>query len=178
MTELCTESSHINPLLGLGLLLSLPSMSFSLFFLCLCHSVGFAFIYFIFFAYFFFFFFLPLSLCLPLTSSLLSVQSLFITDIPLPRFIVLASHWYMCNWLPLCPESAPLTSTGGKCHSGLKTSGNKWKEMEVKLQGWVVLCVFVSQESQERLKRGESERDWVSGYSDGTESLFQDSGDR
>lgn len=128
--------------------------------------------------FFFAYFFLPLSLCLPLTSSLLSVQSLFITDIPLPRFIVLASHWYMCNWLPLCPESAPLTSTGGKCHSSPKTSGNEWKEMEVKLQGWVVLCVSVSQESRERLKDGESERDWVSGYSDGTESLFQDSGDR
>ena len=113
MTELCTESSHINPLLGLGLLLSLPSMSFSLFFLCLCHSVcfslGFAFIYFFFFAYFFFFFFSPsLSVCLwPLlsylsnhsssqTSHCLALLSLQVIDTCVTgcHFVLRAPHWH------------------------------------------------------------------------------------
>lgn len=39
MMEPCTESSHINPLLGPGLLLSLPPMSVCLYFLCFCHSL-------------------------------------------------------------------------------------------------------------------------------------------
>lgn len=29
--------------------------------------------------------------------------------------IVFGCHCYTCNWLPLCPESVPLTSTGGQC---------------------------------------------------------------
>lgn len=169
MMELCTESSHINPLLGPGLLLSLPPMSFGFFCLCLCHSVccscclSFSLSL---------LFFTSLCVSIPPTSSLLSVRSLCITDIPLPYFIVFASHWYMCSRLTLCPKSAPLTSTGGKCHSGRKTSGNNRKGIEVRLQGCVVLCVFVSRESQERLKDGESERNWVGEYSDGTVSLF------
>lgn len=39
MVELCTESSHVNPLLGPGLLLSLPPVSFCLLCVCLCHFV-------------------------------------------------------------------------------------------------------------------------------------------
>ena len=112
MTELCTESSHINPLLGLGLLLSLPSMSFSLFFLCLCHSVcfslGFAFIFYFFCLLLFFFFYPSLSVCLwPLlsylsnhsssqTSHCLALLSLQVIDTCVTgcHFVLRAPHWH------------------------------------------------------------------------------------
>ncbi len=81
-----------------------------------------------------------LDLFLPSTSFLLSIQSLYITDILLPHLIVFVNHWHICNCSPFYPESVPLTSTGGKCHFGLKMSCKYRRRMKERLQ----VCMFVS----------------------------------
>lgn len=145
--ELCTESSHINPLLGPGLLLSLPPMSFSLFCLCLCHPVHCSCCLSLLFPYLHIS--LPLSLCL-------SPFNLFPPIYPITlhyRYPTASLYWHCkslihVQLLPHCPESIPPTSTGGKCHSGRKMCGNNRKGMEVRLQGWVILCVCVTGETE------------------------------
>lgn len=133
MISLCTESSHINPLLGLGLLLSLPPMSYCLFFLCVYHSIC-----------------CCLFLCIfPVSIFLcLCLHSPYIKAIPLYFMVNFARHVHICNCLPLHPEISPLTSAGGKCCPGQKMSGSNRKVMKVVLQmvGCNVQYVFVPQE--------------------------------
>lgn len=176
MMELCTESSHINPLLGPGLLLSLPPMSFCLFCLCLCHSVCCS---------------CCLSSSLSLLFSLLFSVCLFLYSLSLQSCLSNRSTLQISHCLTLLSLQVIDTSVTG-CHLSWecptdisRCQMSLWPEDEWEEQkrdggetAGVVLCVFVWPESQERLKDRESARDWVSGYSDGTESLFQDSGDR
>lgn len=186
MMELCTESSHINPLPRPGLLLSLPPMSFCLFSLCLCHSVccccclsflsaWFLLFFFLTFAYFF----TSPSLCLALsdrfcpispitlqygypTASLYSICKSLIR-VTACHFVLRVSHWHQ--------QVANVTLAGRRV--GTTEKGWMWD-----CRGGLYFMCLCHRRVRRRIKDRVSERDWVSGYSDGTESLFQDSGDR
>lgn len=124
MMELCTESSHINPPLGPGLLLSLPPMSFCLFCLCLCHSVCCSCcIYFSLSACFLHFFASPPpNLPIPLPFSLLSFPS---NHSKLQICLTVLS----LEVIDTCPEPVLLTSTGGQCLAGgrVGTTKQRWR---------------------------------------------------
>lgn len=153
MIGLCTESSHINPILGPELLLSLPScisafLSLSLIILSVAAHL-----------YWSALFLLPTywfrsHFCLPSMFSLLSSQSLYITDIPLTQFFPQYFLQVKCDRLPLYPYSAPLTPTGVKCHYSKKTRAHNRKS-------WRWHCMYLC---HGRVRRDWSERDlsqWV-----------------
>lgn len=162
MTELCTESSYINPGLGPGLLLSLPPMSLLPFCLCFCHSVS-------------------CSCCLSLLLPHLSLSAPFsLCPRPLlscpPNYSTLQISSCLallsletCNTCVTCLESVPLTSTGDKCHFGNETSGNNIKRrMLLRLQGCglncvYMLCLCVTGDSEGR-EKGKRLSRWVFGW--------------
>lgn len=153
MIGLCTESSHINPILGPELLLSLPScisafLSLSLSsFLLLPIFIG-----------------LPSFFFLHIGLGLIFVSLQCFLSYLANHSTLQISHWLnffpqyfwqvKCDRLPLYPYSAPLTPTGVKCHYSKKTRAHNRKS-------WRWHCMYLC---HGRVRRDWSERDlsqWV-----------------
>lgn len=164
MIGLCTESSHINPILGPELLLSLPS----------CISV-----------------FLSLSLSsFVLLPIFIGLPSFFFLHIGLGLIFVslqcflsyLANHstLQISHWLnffsPVFFASQVWQAATLSLHLHQQVSNvtiARRQGRTIENHGGDTVCICVMGESEET----EVREIWVSGYSDGTESLFEDSRD-
>lgn len=106
--------------------------------------------------------------CLPSMFSLLSSQSLYITDIPLTQFlfpsVFCKSSVTGCHFIPTVLHLHQQVSNVTIARRQGRTIEN---------HGGDTVCICVMGESEET----EVREIWVSGYSDGTESLFEDSRD-
>lgn len=166
MIGLCTESSHINPILGPELLLSLPSCISA--FLSLSLSS---------------FLLLPIFIGLPSFFFLhIGLGLIFVSLQCFLSYLANHSTLQISHWLNFFPSIFCKSSVTG-CHfiptvlhlhqqvSNVTIARRQGRTIEN--HGGDTVCICVMGESEET----EVREIWVSGYSDGTESLFEDSRD-
>lgn len=166
MIGLCTESSHINPILGPELLLSLPSCIST--FLSLSLSS---------------FLLLPIFIGLPSFFFLhIGLGLIFVSLQCFLSYLANHSTLQISHWLNFFPSIFCKSSVTG-CHfiptmlhlhqqvSNVTIARRQGRTIEN--HGGDTVCICVMGESEET----EVREIWVSGYSDGTESLFEDSRD-